>query len=119
VRVLAAVAAFAASQVPGTLPAARAQSAATTAVPPVEYRLVGAKALYPSKIWDDGHYTYIEWPTNAELPAVFSRGSDGAEVIAEGVMMGDDYVLDRVHTLLIFRIDRQVATASRRVKRHE
>ena len=117
-RVLVAVAAFAASQFPGTLPAA-AQAATHTAVQPVEYRLGGAKALYPSKIWDDGHYTYIEWPTNAELPAVFSRGSDGAEVIAEGVMMGDDYVLDRVHTLLIFRIDRQVASATRRAKRHE
>jgi type IV secretion system protein VirB9 len=81
--------------------------------------LGGAKALRPSKIRDDGFYTYIEWPENAELPAVFSRGSDGSEVVAEGVMMGDDYVLDRVHSLLIFRIDRQAATASRRAKGHE
>ena len=50
---------------------------------------------------------------------MFGRGSDGSEVIAEGVMMDDAYVLDRVHAVLIFRIDRQVATASRRAKRRE
>lgn len=101
-----------------------AQTPSTTAPAPArpipqesEYRLSGAKALFPSRIRDDGYYTYIEWPLNAELPAVFSRASDGSEVIAEGVMMGDDYVLDRVHALLVFRIDRQVATASRRMRR--
>lgn len=101
-------------------------SSATAATAPTsatartsEYRMSGTKALHPSKIRDDGFYTYIEWPSNAELPAVFSRASDGREVIAEGVMMDDVYVLDRVHAVLIFRIDRQTATASRRAKRHE
>lgn len=84
-----------------------------------EYRIGGAKALRPSKIWDDGHYTYIEWPVAAELPAVFTRGSDGMEVVAEGIMMGEEYVLDRVHSFLIFRIDRQAATARRQAARHE
>lgn len=101
------------AQAQATSPLAASKPIAQT----IEYRLSGAKALYPSKIRDDGFYTYIEWPSNAELPAVFSRASDGSEVVAEGVMMGDDYVLDRVHTLLVFRIDRQVATASRRTKR--
>ena len=77
------------------------------------YRVSGAMALRPSKIWDDGYYTYIEWPNEAELPAIFSRGSDGQEVLAEGSMMGDEYVLDRVHSFLIFRIDRSAATARR------
>lgn len=99
------------AQTPAT-PATGRPSAVTS-----EYRLSGARALYPSKIRDDGYYTYIEWPSNAELPAVFSRASDGSEVIAEGVMMDDEYVLDRVHTVLVFRIDRQTATASRRTKR--
>lgn len=84
-----------------------------------EYRIDGAKALRPSKIVDDGYYTYIEWPSEAELPAVFGRGSDGQEVVAEGKMMGDEYVLDRVHSFLIFRIDRQAATARRQAKRRE
>jgi len=78
-----------------------------------QYRVGGATALRPSKIWDDGYYTYVAWPKEAELPAVFSRGSDGQEVLAEGRMMGDEYVLDRVHSYLIFRIDRSVATARR------
>lgn len=77
------------------------------------YRLSGAAALRPSRIWDDGYFTYIQWPESAELPAVFSRGSDGREVIAEGTMIGEAYVLDRVHDNLIFRIDSQVAGARR------
>lgn len=84
-----------------------------------EYRIDGAKALRPSRILDDGYYTYIEWPDEAELPAVFSRGSDGQDVVAEGKMMGDEYVLDRVHSFLIFRIDRQSATARRQAKHRE
>lgn len=102
-----------------TMSAASAAAPVQSAAVASEYRLNGSKALYPSKIRDDGFYTYIEWPENAELPAVFSRGSDGREVIAEGAMMGDAYVLDRVHTVLIFRIDQQMATARRRAKRHE
>ena len=115
-RLFFAVAVLLVCQMPSAI--ASAVPAQPTA-PKSEYRLSGTKALYPSKIRDDGFYTYIEWPENAELPAVFSRGSDGSEVIAEGLMMGDDYVLDRVHTVLVFRIDRQTATASRRAKRHE
>ncbi len=81
------------------------------------YRMSGAAALRPARIWDDGFYTYIEWPESSELPAVFSKGSDGKEVIAEGAMIGDAYVLDRVHANLIFRIGTQVAGARRRAAR--
>lgn len=101
-----------------------AQSGSRAAPPIVQateakasYRLSGVVALRPSRIRDDGYFTYIEWPAQAELPAVFTRGSDGAEVIAEGTMLGEIYVLDRVHTLLIFRIDRQMALARRQVRR--
>lgn len=87
--------------------------APTAQVSSASYRLSGAAALRPSRIWDDGYFTYIQWPETAELPAVFSRGSDGREVIAEGMMMGEAYVLDRVHDNLIFRIDSQVAAARR------
>ena len=115
-KLLFAVALLLVGEMQGAIAAAAPAQPTTQAS---EYRLSGTKALYPSKIRDDGFYTYIEWPSNAELPAVFGRGSDGSEVIAEGVMMDDAYVLDRVHAVLIFRIDRQVATASRRAKRRE
>ena len=80
------------------------------------WRLSGATALRPARIWDDGQRTYIVWPLEAELPAVFSLGPDGGEMLAEGAMRDGQYVLDRVHTLLIFRIDRSVAKATRRAR---
>ena len=81
------------------------------------YRLSGARALAPTRIWDDGARTYIVWPAEVELPAVFSIGSDGREMLADGLMRDGQYVLDRVHTSLVFRIDRTVAKA-RRVAAH-
>ena len=81
------------------------------------YRLSGAVALRPAQIWDDGQRTYIVWSAEAELPAVFSRGPDGGELLAEGAMRDGRYVLDRVHSQLIFRIDRSVARAKRKARR--
>ena len=83
----------------------------------VRYRLSGAAALRPSQIWEDGGRTYIVWPSEAELPAVFSIGSDGREVLADGSMRDGRYVLDRVHGLLVFRIDRSIARAKRTTAR--
>lgn len=81
------------------------------------YRIGGASALRPAQIWDDGSHTYIVWPADSELPAVFSIGSDGREVLADGQMREGRYVLDRVHSSLVFRIDQARATARRRPNR--
>lgn len=81
------------------------------------YKLSGATALRPSQIWEDGGRTYIVWPSEAELPAVFSVGPDGREVLTDGGMRDGRYVLDRVHALLVFRIDRSIATAKRTAAR--
>lgn len=80
------------------------------------YRVSGSPALRPAKIWDDGRQTYIVWSPEVELPAVFSIGSDGREVITDGQMRNGQYVLDRVHSTLVFRIDRASASAKRKSK---
>jgi len=79
--------------------------------------LTGARALRPSRIWDDGARTYVVWPAEVELPAVFSIGPDGREMLADGAMRDGQYVLDRVHTSLVFRIDRFIARARRTAAR--
>lgn len=83
----------------------------------VGYKLSGPTALRPSQIWEDGGRTYIVWPAESELPAVFSIGPDGREMLANGGMRDGRYVLDRVHALLVFRIDRSIATAKRTAAR--
>ena len=77
------------------------------------YRLSGARALRPSRISDDGRHTYIEWPADRELPAVYALDASGDEGLVNGMMRDDLFVIDSVVPRLVFRIDRQVARAVR------
>ena len=77
------------------------------------YRLGGDKALRPSEISDDGKHTYIRWPREQALPAVYAVGATGQEMLVNGMMRDDVFVVDNVAEKLVFRIDKAVATATR------
>lgn len=77
------------------------------------YRLSGERALLPSRIDDDGRHTYIEWPRDSTLPAVYALDSEGRESLVNGAMRDDLFVVDSVAPTLIFRIDDHVARAVR------
>lgn len=79
------------------------------------YYLRGDRRLRPTAISDDGTHTYIEWPTDALLPATYVRETDGRETLANGQMRGRFYVLDSVDTHLVFRLDKHIAKAERYV----
>jgi type IV secretion system protein VirB9 len=78
-----------------------------------QYRLSGAKSLWPVAIHDDGAKTYIEWPEDTPLPAAFLIDEHGRERLANGNMRGGLYVIDSVHRQLLFRVDRKTARAKR------
>lgn len=77
------------------------------------YRLSGAHSLRPSRISDDGVHTYIEWPRDSSIPAVYAIDERGEESIVNGMMRDDLFVIDSVVHQLVFRIDRHVARAER------
>lgn len=77
------------------------------------YRLSGARALRPSRIADDGRHTYIEWPRDRALPAVYALDSEGRETLVNGAMRDELFVVDSVVAKLVFRIDDHVARAER------
>lgn len=77
------------------------------------YRLSGTRALRPSRISDDGRYTYIEWPRDRGIPAVYALDAQGREGLVNGMMRDDVFVIDSVSERLIFRIDRATARATR------
>jgi type IV secretion system protein VirB9 len=81
------------------------------------YRLSGAHAPRPSRISDDGLHTYIEWPRDVALPAVYAVDGSGRESLVNGMMRDDLFVIDGVSPRLAFRIDAQVARATRVVRR--
>ncbi len=77
------------------------------------YRVSGDRALRPTGISDDGVHTYIEWPPERALPAVYSVDERGGESLVNGMMRDDLFVIDSVVPSLVFRIDRQEARAVR------
>jgi type IV secretion system protein VirB9 len=82
------------------------------------YRLGGDKALRPSEISDDGVHTYIRWPRDRALPAVYAVTDSGQEMLINGMMRADDlFVIDSVSRKLVFRIDGDTATATRQRKK--
>lgn len=86
---------------------------ASTAGTQGTYRLSGDRALRPSRIADDGRHTYIEWPRDRTLPAVYAIDPEGRESLVNGAMRDDLFVIDSVAPTLIFRIDQHVARAER------
>jgi type IV secretion system protein VirB9 len=79
-----------------------------------EYKLRGDKSLRPSSIYDDGVHTYISWPDDVPLPAVYAIGDGGKEMLVNAAMRGSELVVDSVQHKLVFRVDRRSASASRK-----
>lgn len=77
------------------------------------YRLSGNRSLQPASVSDDGVRTYIEWRPDQALPAVFAIDDRHREILVDGHMRDGRYVIDAVHQTLLFRLDREVARASR------
>ena len=97
-----------------TYPAPAVATAAAVAVPqPGRYKLGGTRALRPSQIDDDGVHTYIVFPADKPLPAIFAIDAKGQEMLVDGAMRDGTYVIDDVKPKLLFRLDSDVATATR------
>lgn len=79
------------------------------------YRLHGHGGLRPDAISDDGIRTYIDWPADGPLPAVYSRDEDGRETLMNGNMRDHLFVIDGVFDHLVFRVDNHRARADRMV----
>lgn len=77
------------------------------------YRVSGTRAIRPVAVSDDGEKTYIEWTPDQSMPAIFSLDRDGKEILVDGMVRDHRYVVDSVHAKLVFRLDKQVATATR------
>lgn len=82
------------------------------------YRLRGDRDVRPQSIRDNGEKTVITYAPDQSLPAVFAIGPTGDEEVVNGYMRGDIFVIDRVHSELVFRINKDKATA-RRNKRED
>jgi type IV secretion system protein VirB9 len=98
------------SEAPQDAPPAQAQ--------PIEhldwsYRVRGDRAVRPLSVRDNGAKTVIEYAPGQALPAVFAIGPSGDEEVVDGYMRDGRFIIDRIHRELVFRIDKEKATARR------
>jgi len=78
-----------------------------------DYVLKGEASLRPSRVTDDGAKTYIEWPDDQALPAVFALNVQGEEETVDSYMRQGVMVIDQTYPRLVFRIGKRSALASR------
>ena len=63
----------------------------------------GSQDIVPTLVFDDGRFTYLRFPGNREVPAVFHVLADGGETLVNARMEDDLLVLDRVSRRLMLR----------------
>jgi type IV secretion system protein VirB9 len=59
--------------------------------------------IVPALVFDDGRFTYMRFPGNRDVPAVFHVLGDGSETLVNARMEGDLLVVDRVSRRLVLR----------------
>ncbi|ACT69195.1 type IV secretion system protein VirB9 [Neorickettsia risticii str. Illinois] len=69
-----------------------------------EYKLSGYDPIKPLKVFDDGRFTYMQFPSvNANLPAVFRVDSQGYEALVNYHVSGKYLVVQEVAPLFTLR----------------
>jgi len=63
----------------------------------------GSQDIVPTLVFDDGRFTYLRFPGNREVPAVFHVLGDGSETLVNVRMEDDLLVVDRVSRRLMLR----------------
>jgi type IV secretion system protein VirB9 len=64
--------------------------------------------IVPVLVFDDGRFTYLRFPGNREIPAVFHALADGQETLLNARMEDDMLVVDRVSRRLMLRAGQAV-----------
>lgn len=63
----------------------------------------GSQDIVPTLVYDDGRFTYLRFPGNREVPAVFHVLGDGSETLDNARMEDDLLVVDLVSRKLMLR----------------
>ncbi len=66
--------------------------------------------IVPTLVFDDGRFTYLRFPGNREVPAVFQVLGDGSEALLNTRMDDDLLVIDRVSRKLVLRAGQAVVS---------
>jgi type IV secretion system protein VirB9 len=90
-----------------------AEAAAAVAPRITSYRISGDALIRPTYVEEDGSNTYVKWPADRPIPAVFEIDDRGQEMLTNGAMRGDEFVIAGIARKLHFRMDERIARAVR------
>ncbi len=103
---------FTASSAPAVEPAAPDPNIITpTASWNFKYSFSGSTKNRPSKVFDDGKFTYFSWPVAAPIPAIFILDGDKESLINYAVK-GDYVVVDRLSQRFLLRQGKDITKIS-------
>ncbi len=73
------------------------------------YSFTGAAPNVPTRVFDDGHSTWLRWGDGVSAPAVYALGPDKSETLLNYTMRGDYMVVDGVSPVFVLRSGKAVA----------
>lgn len=74
------------------------------------YSYTGSRAALPSLVFDDGAFTYFQWPEAASTPALFLLAGDGSESIVNYGVRDGYIVVEQVAPRFVLRNGKDVTT---------
>ena len=66
--------------------------------------------IVPTLVFDDGRFTYLQFPANREVPAAFQVNADDSESLVNVRMERDFLVVDRVSRRIVLRLGQAVVS---------
>lgn len=74
------------------------------------YTYTGSREVLPSLVFDDGRFTYFQWPDAASTPAIFLLATDGSESLVNYGVRGGYLVVEQVAPRFVLRNGKAVTT---------
>jgi len=96
-------------------PTAANSGGVAAASQPFQYRVRGARSLWPISMYDDGQKTFIEWAADASQPAVYRIDPQGRRMLVNGLVVNRTYVIEGFAKAYVFKLGRDEARAVRLV----
>ncbi len=72
-----------------------------------DYVSSGAQTFTPTRVFDDGRFTYFQLPDGVETPAIFVLNRQGEEEVVNTQVRGDFTVVDQIADAFVLRYGRE------------
>lgn len=89
-----------------------AETPVSDALPPegwnFAYSYTGSKTNVPARVFDDGRFTYFQWPVGVDTPAIFAVSPDAKESLVNHITKGRYLIVEQLSPQFVLRAGDQV-----------